>query len=187
MPPACEPRRSYRSSSPISIVTGCSSGSSRARACPRESGGQEGSIVILSPILLEILHEWWRVARKKGWMSPAPPWLFPGCRHDDRDRRCRPLGGEWGQGSESDDHIHIEADQFGSKHWQPVAIVIRGPILECKVLAFDPSELAKAVAEHAVQMCLRPQRSLRCGCQSCRPSPLAGPASCSATRRSRRP
>src|SRR6516165_5367940 len=32
MPPACEPRRSYRSSSPISIVTGCSSGSSRARA-----------------------------------------------------------------------------------------------------------------------------------------------------------
>ena len=32
------------SSSPISIVTGCSSGSSRARACPRESGGQEGSV-----------------------------------------------------------------------------------------------------------------------------------------------
>src|SRR6516165_9591766 len=32
MPPACEPRRSYHSSSPISIVTGCSSGSSRARA-----------------------------------------------------------------------------------------------------------------------------------------------------------
>src|SRR6516225_5242408 len=32
MPPACEPRRSYRSSSPISIVTGCSSASSRARA-----------------------------------------------------------------------------------------------------------------------------------------------------------
>ena len=44
MPPACEPRRSYRSSSPISIVTGCSSASSRARACPRESGGQEGSV-----------------------------------------------------------------------------------------------------------------------------------------------
>ena len=149
--------------------------------------GKKDRYVILSPILLEILHEWWRVARKKGWMSPAPPWLFPGYRHDDRDRRCRPLGGEWGQGSESDDHIHIEADQFGSKHWQPVAIVIRGPILECKVLAFDSSELAKAVAEHAVQMCLRPQRSLRCGCQSCRPSPLAGPASCSATRRSRRP
>src|SRR6516164_8097284 len=32
MPPACEPRGSYRSSSPISIVTGWSSGSSRARA-----------------------------------------------------------------------------------------------------------------------------------------------------------
>src|SRR4051795_6816642 len=32
MPRVCEPRRSYHSSSPISIVTGCSSGSSRARA-----------------------------------------------------------------------------------------------------------------------------------------------------------
>jgi hypothetical protein len=57
----------------------------------------------------------------------------------------------WGQGSESDDHIHIEPDQFGSKHRQPVAVVIRGPILENQVLAFDPSERAQAVAEHAVQ------------------------------------
>src|SRR6516162_3793112 len=32
MPPACEPRRSYRSSSPISTVTEWSSGSNRARA-----------------------------------------------------------------------------------------------------------------------------------------------------------
>ena len=36
--------------------------------------------VILSPNLLEILREWWRVARKKGWMSPGQPWLFPGYR-----------------------------------------------------------------------------------------------------------
>jgi integrase/recombinase XerD len=27
-----------------------------------------------------MLSEWWRVARKKGWMSPAQPWLFPGYR-----------------------------------------------------------------------------------------------------------
>src|ERR1700745_73316 len=80
MPPACEPRSSYRSSSPISIVTGWSSGSSRARACPRESGGKKDRDVILSPILLELLREWWRVARKKGWMSPGQPWLFPGYR-----------------------------------------------------------------------------------------------------------
>src|SRR5260370_40778423 len=44
MPPACGHRRSYRWSSPISIVTEWSSGSSRARACPREGGGQEGSV-----------------------------------------------------------------------------------------------------------------------------------------------
>src|SRR6516225_5361842 len=25
-------------------------------------------------------HEWWRVARKKGWMSAGQPWLFPGYR-----------------------------------------------------------------------------------------------------------
>src|SRR5436190_18658813 len=41
---ACEPRRSYHSSSPISIVTGWSSASSRARACPSEGWGQEGSV-----------------------------------------------------------------------------------------------------------------------------------------------
>jgi len=42
--------------------------------------GKKDRYVILSPILLEILRQWWRVARKKGWMSPAQPWLFPGYR-----------------------------------------------------------------------------------------------------------
>src|SRR5215831_5081944 len=42
--------------------------------------GKKDRYVILSPILLEILHEWWRVARKKDWMSPGQPWLFPGYR-----------------------------------------------------------------------------------------------------------
>src|SRR5215468_9778973 len=45
--------------------------------------------VMLSPILLEILHEWWRVARKKGWMSPGQPWLFPGYR--GQHTSARPL------------------------------------------------------------------------------------------------
>ena len=42
--------------------------------------GKKDRYVILSLILLEILREWWRVARKKGWMSPSQPWLFPGYR-----------------------------------------------------------------------------------------------------------
>src|SRR5262249_44034123 len=42
--------------------------------------GKKDRYVILSPILLEILHEWWRVVRKKGWMSAGQPWLFPGYR-----------------------------------------------------------------------------------------------------------
>ena len=42
--------------------------------------GKKDRYVILSPILLEVLREWWRLARKKGWMSPSQPWLFPGYR-----------------------------------------------------------------------------------------------------------
>jgi len=40
--------------------------------------GKKDRYVILSPNLLELLREWWRVARKKGWMPPGQPWLFPG-------------------------------------------------------------------------------------------------------------
>ena len=54
-------------------VTGWSSGSNRARA--RRIG-----MSFSRPYLLELLREWWRVARKKGWMSPGQPWLFPGYR-----------------------------------------------------------------------------------------------------------
>jgi integrase/recombinase XerD len=42
--------------------------------------GKKDRYVILSPNLLELLREWWRVARKKRWMSPGQPWLFPGYR-----------------------------------------------------------------------------------------------------------
>src|ERR1700745_1639601 len=46
----------------------------------RRRGGKKDRYVILSPVLLEILHEGWCVARKKSWMSPGQPWLFPGYR-----------------------------------------------------------------------------------------------------------
>src|SRR6201985_162985 len=42
--------------------------------------GKKDRYVILSPILLKILREWWRVARKKGWVSTGQPWLVPGYR-----------------------------------------------------------------------------------------------------------
>jgi site-specific recombinase XerD len=42
--------------------------------------GKKDRYVILSPNLLELLRDWWRVARKKGWMSSGQPWLFPGYR-----------------------------------------------------------------------------------------------------------
>jgi integrase/recombinase XerD len=42
--------------------------------------GKKDWYVILSPNLLELLREWWRVGRKKGWMPPGQPWLVPGYR-----------------------------------------------------------------------------------------------------------
>jgi integrase/recombinase XerD len=45
-----------------------------------KAGGQKDRYVILSPHLLDLLRDWWRVARKKGWMAPGQPWLFPGSR-----------------------------------------------------------------------------------------------------------
>jgi len=42
--------------------------------------GKKDRYVILSPNLLELLRDWWRVAHKKGWMHSGQPWLFPGYR-----------------------------------------------------------------------------------------------------------
>src|SRR6476620_10789929 len=42
--------------------------------------GNKDRYVLLSPNLLDILREWWRAARKKGWMHSGQPWLFPGYR-----------------------------------------------------------------------------------------------------------
>ena len=42
--------------------------------------GQKDRYVILSRHLLDLLRDWWRVARKKGWMAPGQRWLFPGYR-----------------------------------------------------------------------------------------------------------
>jgi integrase/recombinase XerD len=42
--------------------------------------GKKDRYVILSPNLLDLLREWWRVARNKGWMHPGQLWLFPGYR-----------------------------------------------------------------------------------------------------------
>jgi integrase/recombinase XerD len=42
--------------------------------------GKKDRYVMLSPHLLDLLREWWRAARKKGWMHQGQPWLFPGYR-----------------------------------------------------------------------------------------------------------
>ena len=49
--------------------------------------GNKDRYVILSPNLLDVLREWWRAARKKGWMHPGQPWLFPGYRGQHMSRR----------------------------------------------------------------------------------------------------
>ena len=45
-----------------------------------EGKGKKDRYVMLSPSLLELLRDWWRAARKKGWMYPGQPWLFPSYR-----------------------------------------------------------------------------------------------------------
>jgi integrase/recombinase XerD len=45
-----------------------------------EGKGKKDRYVMLSPNLLELLREWWRAARKKGWMHQGQRWLFPGYR-----------------------------------------------------------------------------------------------------------
>jgi integrase/recombinase XerD len=39
--------------------------------------GKKDRYVMLSPNLLELLRDWWRAARKKGWMDPGQPWPSP--------------------------------------------------------------------------------------------------------------
>jgi integrase/recombinase XerD len=66
-------RRSIRKRSKVTVCA-------EDFACPAKAGGKKDRYVILSPNLLELLRDWWRVARKKGWMHPSQPWLFPGYR-----------------------------------------------------------------------------------------------------------
>jgi site-specific recombinase XerD len=49
--------------------------------------GKKDRYVMLSPNLLEVLRDWWRAARKKGWMYPGQPWLFPSYRGQYTSRR----------------------------------------------------------------------------------------------------
>ena len=49
--------------------------------------GRKDRYVMLSPNLLGLLREWWRAARKKGWMHPGQPWLFPSYRGQHTSRR----------------------------------------------------------------------------------------------------
>jgi integrase/recombinase XerD len=49
--------------------------------------GKKDRYVMLSPNLLELLRDWWRAARKKGWMYPGQPWLFPSYHGQHTSRR----------------------------------------------------------------------------------------------------
>src|SRR6516164_8420995 len=80
MPPACEPRRSYRSSSPISIVTGWSPGSSRARAAPASGDGRKRPA---DPVAQGLAHDEVEVAafEPRQFLGEQGYALAPGARH----------------------------------------------------------------------------------------------------------
>ena len=77
MLPACEPGGSLK-------LTDIDRDRMLVRVEPGK--GKKDRHVILSPILLQILRDWWRVARQKGWMSPGQLWLFPGLILDKSQR-----------------------------------------------------------------------------------------------------
>src|SRR6516164_5072489 len=70
MPPACEPRRSYRSSSPISIVTGWSSGSNRAR-------GRRTGMSFSRPSFLSYCANGGGSRARRDGCLPVSPGCFP--------------------------------------------------------------------------------------------------------------
>jgi integrase/recombinase XerD len=40
--------------------------------------GRKDRYVMLSPQLLDLLRQWWRIGRHKGWLFPGQSWVFPG-------------------------------------------------------------------------------------------------------------
>jgi putative colanic acid biosynthesis UDP-glucose lipid carrier transferase len=90
------------------------------------------------------LRDWWRAARKKGWMAPGQPWLFPGYRAQHMSARqlhrlVRPAAARrhhaiciviitgWAQVSglrgEVDTleraHARVAHDRYYIEHWSP--------------------------------------------------------------------
>ena len=65
---------------------------------------------------------------------------------DDRNRRRRGLGHEGRRGGRND-HSRLVADQFGDQQRQPVRLIVRKPIFDNNILAFDKARLLEALAE----------------------------------------
>jgi len=69
--------------------------------------GKKDRYVILSPYLLELLRDWWRVARKKGWMSPGQPWLFPSYRGKHTIRASSTGSFAWPRGVPASPNVSV--------------------------------------------------------------------------------
>jgi site-specific recombinase XerD len=65
----------------------------------KQGKGKKDRYVMLSPNLLELLREWWRAARKNGWMHQGQPWLFPGYRGQHMSTRQLPPARPPGRGT----------------------------------------------------------------------------------------
>ena len=59
-----------------------------------------------------------------------------GCRHDDRNRLGRVLGGERGGRRDRDDEIDLELEQLGGERRESLRVAFRKPMLEDKVPPF---------------------------------------------------
>jgi len=117
-----------------------------------------------------------------------------GDRRDDRNCRCRTLGGKNSRSGGHDD-IDVESNQLGRQSGEPVLMSICKAIFDVEVPAFDVAEVTKAIRKcvdgsdklggrRRAQVpdpskplrLLRPCRErLRCRCAAQKPDELAPP------------
>jgi hypothetical protein len=81
-----------------------------------------------------------------------------GCDHDDGDRAGRVLGGQGPWRRSGDDHVNLQTSELGRELGEPTKLALRKPILEGKILALDPAQVAEPLAKRLDDRYIRGSR-----------------------------
>ena len=97
-----------------------------------------------------------------GWarLSTRPgPHRVAKCDHDDRDRAGCVLRGLSGRGGAYGDDVGLEAQTFGREGWKPLAMSVRGKIVDGDGLPIHIAQVAQALEERVKSWRPRLQRA----------------------------